>query len=64
MLDKKYLGEFIEERDGVKCIVKKWEKVTPLSEHNARVDAQVAKLQAEKIDSKVALGELVKESIK
>ena len=42
--DQKYLGSFIEDRNGVKCVVKKWEQVMPVDEHNAKIDEQIDRI--------------------
>lgn len=54
-----YLGEFVEERDGEKCIVKKWEEVTPLSVHNERIEKSRSALEARKIVESAPLGKVV-----
>jgi len=56
-LDKtKYLGKEVAERDGVKGILETWEKFTAMDEFNEKIDETIAKLQAKKVDDKLAVG--------
>lgn len=53
------LGEFIEERDGKKVVVQKWEKVTgSVAQHNAQKEALAARILASKLDESAPLGKI------
>lgn len=56
----KYIGTFAEERNGEKHLIEKWEvdKGTP-QEHNAKIETAKVKLEASKVDEKIAIGESV-----
>lgn len=58
IFNQKYLGQFKEERDGVVCIVKKWETVTPLEEHNTFIEQSVSKLEAQKVEERAPMGKV------
>lgn len=53
-----YLGEFIEERDGKKCVVKKWETVKAIPEHNEKIDEQITRLESQKVDESIQVGKV------
>lgn len=49
----------IEERDGKKCIVEKFERVKELEKHNTEIEAQKMKLEEKKYAEDIAVGEKV-----
>jgi hypothetical protein len=56
--DTKFIGEFVEERNGEKVLVKKWECVCPLTEHNSKLDALIEKAEEQRVSESVKVGKL------
>lgn len=56
--EAEYLGEFIEERKGIKGVAKKWETFIPLERYNEQINKAIATVSAKKIDDTVPLGKL------
>ena len=59
----KFIGSFIEERDGKKVIVEKYETIKAIAEHNSKIEEQKIKLESEKVSESIEVGAVVKEPL-